>query len=408
MNAPIQMAKKDLLSFFRSKSTIFWTLAFPLMMMLLFSSMFGGSSVMFKVALVNEDSGIMSSVFVKALNSTNVTSLVPFSNIKEAKNYVMNGRGSAVLVIPKGFSNNLTSGLAATIYFYSSEDPQVKMAITSMIKGFVDAFLEEYRERMFSIMIQHMPSEVKTEAGIFTKEQIVNFMRMLIKPIDVRAVSLAKSSVTSKTANYRKTSYWKAEGHWVTMMLAYSLIFSGMVSSAAFLSDEKLWETVKRILVSPVSRWSILIGKLLGSLAVVTISQIILVALTILWLRPQVNWSILSIPIIIAGDLASIGIGFLVAELSPNPKAANEGVITIGVMIQFISGLYFPVSFLPGMLRVIAEAVPFTWAVRALDGLLVFGRGLEAVWTPVLYLIVTAIVLTSLSVALFPKWARIE
>ncbi len=404
MNASIQMAKKDLISFFRSKSTIFWTLAFPLMMMLLFSSMFGGgSSVMFKVALVNEDSGGMASIFVKALNSTNVTSLIPFSNLKKARNYVINGRGSAVLVIPKGFSKNLTHGLAAAIYLYSSEDPQIRIAITNMIKGFVDAFSEKYRERMFAIMVQHMPPEVRTEAGNFTREQIIMFMNTLVRPIDVRASSLAKPSVTSETA-----SYWKAEGHWVTMMLAYSLIFSGMVSSAAFLSDEKLRGTVKRMLVSPVSRWSILIGKLLGSLAVVTISQVILVALTILWLRPQVNWSPLFIPIIIVGDLASIGIGFLVAEISPNPKAATEGVTTIGVLIQFISGLYFPISFLPDALRAVAEAVPFTWAVRALDGLLVFGKGLEAVWTPVIYLTVTAVALTALSVALFPKWARIE
>ncbi len=402
MNASIQMAKKDLISFFRSKSTIFWTIAFPLIMMLLFSSMFGGSSVMFKIALVNRDSGNMSSIFLKALNSTNVMELIPFSSLEDAKDYVINGDGSAVLLIPEDFSKNLTSGLAATIDLYPSEDPQIKVAISNMIKGFIDAFSDEYREKIFSVMIRYLPPKVKAGTSTFTREQIIRFMRMLVRPIDLRIASFARPNVTSEA------SYWKAEGHWVTMMLVYSLIFSGMVGSAALLADEKLRGTIKRMIASPASRWSLLVGKMLGSLAVVTVSQAVLVALTILWLRPQINWSIISAPIIISGDLASIGIGFLVAELSPDPKAANEAVVTVGILIQFISGLYFPISFLPGVLKDIAEIVPFTWAVRSLDGLLVFGKGLEVVWAPTAYLIMTAIVLTALSVVLFPKWARIE
>ena len=98
----------------------------------------------------------------------------------------------------------------------------------------------------------------------------------------------------------------------------------------------------------------------------------------------------------------------MVVELSPNPKAASEAVTTVGIMIQFVSGLYFPLSFLPGPLRAVAEAIPFTWAVKALDGLMVMGAGLESVVAPVAYLTVAALVFTSLAWILFPRWARVE
>ncbi|MCD6348508.1 MAG: ABC transporter permease [Candidatus Korarchaeota archaeon] len=404
MNPILQMAKKDLISFFRSKSTIFWTLAFPLMMMLLFSSMFGGGGgARYKIALVNEDHGMLASVFVKALNSTNVTVLIPYEDLKEAKDFVVNKEGVAVLIIPQGFSENLTSGRSAEIKLLVEDDPQLRVIITNMIAGFIDSFSDEYRRRALEYIERGMPEVIHTERGNFTRQQILGFLMSIGRPIELEAASISKPEVTSETV-----AYWDNQGHWVSVMLTYSLIFSGMVSAAAMLAHEKMIGTIKRVIASPASRWSLLAGKMLGGLVILSASQVILVALTILWLRPDVNWTPLLIPVILAGDLASMSLGLLVTEASPDPKAANEAIITVGVLIQFISGLYFPLEFLPAPLRAVAEVIPFTWAVKTMDGLLVRGLDLAAVMMPTLYLTVAAALFTSLAVVLFPRWARVE
>ncbi|GEM_PF-1130259 len=403
LNPALEVARKDLLSFFRSKSTLFWTLAFPLLMMLLFSSMFGGGGAMFTIAVVDQDGGTISKAFLEALNSTNVTRLIPFSSELDAKEYIMDGRADALLIVPRGFSDNLTSGLTAEFRFYTSEDPQVRTAVTNMLNGFVDAFSEEYRERALAILEEHMPPEIPAGGRNLSRDMVISFLRSFARPVRIRIASIAKPEVTSETV-----AYWKEEGHWITVMLAYTLIFSGMVGAASLLAYEKLLGTVKRLIASPASRWSLLAGKLLGGLAILTLSQVILVFLTMLWLRPEVDWTPLIIPVMIAGDLASLGLGLLVVELSPNPKAASEAVTTVGIMIQFVSGLYFPLSFLPDPLRAVAEVIPFTWAVKALDGLLVMGKGLESVVAPVTYLALAALIFTSIASALFPRWARVE
>ncbi len=403
LNPALEVARKDLLSFFRSKSTLFWTLAFPLMMMLLFSSMFGGRGAMFTIVVVDEDGGQISRAFIDALNSTNVTRLIQFPNEAEAREQVLDGKADALLIIPEGFSKNLTSGRAAKLLLYTTEDPQVRTAITNMINGFVDAFSEEYRRRALSELERTMLPSIPAGGMSLSREEVIGFLEAFTMPVEVRIASIAKPEVMSETA-----AYWEEKGHWITVMLAYTLIFSGMVSAASLLAYEKLLGTVKRMLASPASRWSLLAGKLLGGLGILTLSQVVLVALTILWLRPEVNWTPLLIPLVLAGDLASLGLGFLVVELSPNPKTANEAVVTVGIMIQFVSGLYFPLEFLPDPLRTVAEVIPFTWAVKALDGLLVMGRGLESVMGPVTYLVVAAVIFTSLAVALFPRWARVE
>ncbi len=403
LNPALEVARKDLLSFFRSKSTLFWTLAFPILMMLLFSSMFGGRGAMFTVAVVDRDGGTISRAFLDGLNSTNVTRLISSESVDEARSLVKDGKADALLRVPRGFSGNLTSGSSAELIIYTSEDPQVRTAVTNMLKGFIDAFSEEYRKRALAVLEERMPPEIQGGGMNLTRRRAIDYLQSLAEPVRLRIASVAKPEVTSDTA-----AYWKEEGHWVTVMLAYTLIFSGMVGAASLLAYEKLLGTVKRLIASPASRWSLLTGKLLGGLAILTLSQVILVLLTILWLRPEVSWTPLIIPIVVAGDLASLGLGLLVVELSPNPKAASEAVTTVGIMLQFVSGLYFPLSFLPGPLRSLAEAIPFTWAVKALDGLMVMGEGLESVIAPAAYLALAALVFTSLAWILFPRWARVE
>ncbi len=403
LNPALEVARKDLLSFFRSKSTLFWTLAFPILMMLLFSSMFGGRGAMFTVAVVDRDGGTISRAFLDGLNSTNVTRLISSESVDEARSLVKDGKADALLIVPRGFSGNLTSGSSAELIIYTSEDPQVRTAVTNMLKGFIDAFSEEYRKRALAVLEERMPPEIQGGGMNLTRRRAIDYLQSLAEPVRLRIASVAKPEVTSDTA-----AYWKEEGHWVTVMLAYTLIFSGMVGAASLLAYEKLLGTVKRLIASPASRWSLLTGKLLGGLAILTLSQVILVLLTILWLRPEVSWTPLIIPIVVAGDLASLGLGLLVVELSPNPKAASEAVTTVGIMLQFVSGLYFPLSFLPGPLRSLAEAIPFTWAVKALDGLMVMGEGLESVIAPAAYLALAALVFTSLAWILFPRWARVE
>lgn len=404
LSPAIEVARKDLLSFFRSKSFLFWTLAFPLLMMLLFSSMFGGRGVMFHVAVVNEDSGELSRAFVNALNQTNVTGLIPSSSVDEARVLVERDKASAILIIPQGFSSNLTSGRSAHIILYTKEDPQVRNAITNMVMGFTESFSEEYRKRVFSTMLHHMPPVIQYGSGRnITREEFLTYLGALIRPIEVKAVSISRPEVTSETI-----AYWEEKGHWVTVMLIYSLIFSGMVGASSFLAHEKIFGAIKRFLTSPTSRWSLLVGKLLGGLAVLTLNQLILVALTILWLKPDVNWSALLIPVILAGDMASLSLGLVVVELSPDPKVADQAITTVGIIIQFISGIYFPIEILPEPVRAVAEEVPFTWALRAIDGLLIMGRGLDAIFAPVSYLVASAIVFTTLAVLLFPHWAMVD
>jgi hypothetical protein len=77
MNSIIGIAVKDIKTFFREKGTVFWTIAFPVMILLLFTAIFG-REIPFNanMGIVNEDgvNEITESV-ISGLNATGFLAL---------------------------------------------------------------------------------------------------------------------------------------------------------------------------------------------------------------------------------------------------------------------------------------------------------------------------------------------
>ena len=61
--------KADLLSFYRSKATLFWTLLFPVMLILIFGAIFSGiGNAEYEITVVDYDNTVNSTLFIKILD----------------------------------------------------------------------------------------------------------------------------------------------------------------------------------------------------------------------------------------------------------------------------------------------------------------------------------------------------
>ncbi|HIE23147.1 MAG TPA: ABC transporter permease [Candidatus Korarchaeota archaeon] len=406
MKPSLGIAKKDFLLFIRDRAALFWVIIFPLLMMLLFSAVFGGEGAKFDVACVNNDKRQIADLLIEAMNSTGVVTLHLFESQAKAFEMVRAGEQDLIglLVIPEGFTDNLTSGRTGNLeFFVREEDPTVQQMLTSFISGFVEEFNSRFRRELIKEMLVYMPENMSFGGYSMTKEEMVELVMSIARPINVTVALISKPEVTSDTV-----AYWENKGHWVSTMFTYSFLFSGMVTSTGILVEEKERKTLKRLRLAPASIWSLLIGKILSALIVLSFSQLVLIASTILVLRPEVNWDLTLLPLVFMGDVTGISLGLLLAEISPSSRAAGQAAVVIGVLLQFLVGMYFPVQFLPGFLRTFAELLPFTKAAEALDRVLLGGATISEVIQPCVYLGISAISFTTIAVILFPRWAREE
>ena len=82
----------------------------------------------------------------------------------------------------------------------------------------------------------------------------------------------------------------------------------------------------------------------------------------------HIPWFSFTIALLIS-TWSILSIGFLIASLVPTARFAQPvGAIILYPMIV-LSGIFFPVSDLPTVLRLVARALPLTYAVRLLDGI---------------------------------------
>lgn len=149
-------------------------------------------------------------------------------------------------------------------------------------------------------------------------------------------------------------------------IIGMTILFSSIFSSISIIWDKE-FGFMKEMLVAPISRFSIVIGKALSGTVVSTIQAII-----ILLLFPFIGiklsilqiLSIVCISIILSFCIASLGI--LIATFYENIESFSVIMNFIVMPMFFLSGAMYPVKLLPPILSYFTMINPLTYGIDAL------------------------------------------
>jgi ABC-2 type transport system permease protein len=136
--------------------------------------------------------------------------------------------------------------------------------------------------------------------------------------------------------------------------------------------QELISGTIERFLVSAHGPVNGIVGTMLFPLCNALFSGILTLALaTTVFGLPLAATSFLAIPVALLGVIAFMPFAlFLVALVMAFKQAASASVFIVSG-ISIVGGLYFPITLLPGWIRWMSEAQPFTPATDLLRHLLV-------------------------------------
>jgi ABC-2 type transport system permease protein len=146
-------------------------------------------------------------------------------------------------------------------------------------------------------------------------------------------------------------------------ILCISVMFTAMFSAASIVWDRE-FGFLREMMVAPVRRSSIVIGKALGGATVASFQGVILICLAgavHVPYDPVLILGILAIQALLAFSITSFG---LMVAVRIKTMQAFMGVMQMIIMpMFFISGALFPVANLPGWLAVLNRVDPVTYAV---------------------------------------------
>lgn len=153
-------------------------------------------------------------------------------------------------------------------------------------------------------------------------------------------------------------------------ILGMTILFSSIFSSISIIWDKE-FGFMKEILVAPVSRFSIVIGKALSGTVVSTIQ-----AAVILLLFPLVGMSLDPVTIILVLLVCALlafcisAFGIVLATFYDSYESFSVIMNFIVMPMFFLSGAMYPVKLLPKVLQTVSKINPLTYGVDALKHLM--------------------------------------
>jgi ABC-2 type transport system permease protein len=393
MAAVLAIALKDLKVLFRVKAAFFFTMVWPLLVAVIFGSLFGGGGrgpSRLAIAITDEDQTAASKAFVDGL-ATREGFDVLRASAAEARDLVRRGRRVGAIRIPKGFG-------AASQHLFFGESPKVELMVdparqaeTAMLQGFL---LEQGAKRLQALfgnpigsegMVAGMLADVrKAPAGsIAGRDSLQNMLGSLDtflaeqKKVQAAAAPGAAPApapagwqpLTIAVSSIERQREGPANGYQITFPQGMQWgILGCMMSFAVSLAVERSNGTLTRLLMSPAPSWALLAGKGLACYMAIMIVQTALMTIgaAFFGVRPS------SVPLLLLAlvivPLGFVGIMMFVASLGTTEQGSAGAGWAIMMPMSMLGGGMVPLAVMPGWMQSLSVISPVRWMILAYEG----------------------------------------
>lgn len=429
MTPVLAIALKDLKLLFRVKAAWFFTLAWPLIVAVIFGSLFGGGnsgpSRLF-IAITDEDQTPASRAFVDGLATRDGFDVLRTS-ATEANDLVRRGRRVGAVRIPKGFGN-------ASGRLFFGTPPKVELRIdpsraaeTAMLQGFL---LEQAAKRMQTLFsstpesrgeVAGILDDVKKQpAGSFAGQASLQAMlgsldtflaeQSKVQPAPGPApVPGAQAGVPAgpqpgaqpatqaaggwrpleiEVTGVQRQREGPANGFQITFPQGMQWgILGCMMSFAISLAVERTRGTLTRLLMSPAPSWTLLAGKGLACYAAIQIVQtsLAIIGAAFFGVRPSsVGLLLLAMAVV---PIGFVGLMMLVASLGRTEEAASGAGWAIMMPMSMLGGGMIPLAVMPAWITPFTYVSPVRWAILSYEGAIWRGFSLVEMALPCAILI---------------------
>jgi ABC-2 type transport system permease protein len=186
--------------------------------------------------------------------------------------------------------------------------------------------------------------------------------------------------------------------------MALTVVMGTLTGLGAAISREKEQGTMDGIMVAPISRNSIVAGKMMAQTVRGLIQGFLILGLSMLLFGVQVYGSpLLMVVVMLLGVASFAGIGLIVTSLAPEQETAQMMMVLLQFPMMFLSGLLFPMDQLPGWLQLIGKALPLYYAADALRKVVVLSASFNQILPDVAVLALYSLATLGIAIPIFRK-----
>ena len=355
---PLAIAAMNLRRFMRERANIFFVFIFPMLLILVLGSVFGGGFDT-RLGVVALGSGELTSATVDSLEARDEFVVQRQDDRETVIRAVERGELEAALIIPAGYDDAVRAGGAVEIDFVARPGQQA-----SNIRRTIEAVLAD------RMALPRVAAFVAAEgAGTFD-------------------AALARAEAAAQAGGVQVTTTVAGEpivfdqlGQFdlgAQQQLVLFMFLTSLAGSAALIQTRRIG-VARRMFATPTPVRSILLGEGLGRFGVALVQGVFIMVGTLLMFGVRWGDPLSAIVILLVFGLVGSGAAMLMGALFHNDQQAAPVGVFLGLGTAALGGCMMPLQvmelFAPTVWMV-AHVTPHAWALEAFEDLVVNGAGL--------------------------------
>lgn len=324
-------------TFSREKSTMFFTIAFPVILVLVFGAIFTKPEHMnFDLPVQDLDQSTASAQLVASLAAGGVFKADAIPTDVDATEYAKNHKLYLVLIIPRGYEEMQTRRLSqydagASVELTYIFDPSSTSVTTKL--QFLNSVIAAANQKMSGTP----PFLIMSEQSILNKK-------------------------------YRFIEFF------VPGIIAMALMTSSLAGALNLNAELRQKGILRKLATTPITPTDWLLSNILYQLvlAVISTTSILLVSYAVFDVRLQINgWLPLYIVLTV---FVFVGIGMMLTPIAKEAESATSAANAILFPMMFLSGTFFPVEMMPVFLQKFARILPLYYVNEGLRASMIFSN----------------------------------
>jgi ABC-2 type transport system permease protein len=351
----------------------------------------GSKSHPVEVAVVNLDQGGLSREVISDLKGVEGIVLletvhgIPLTQEK-AEGLIRQGKFPLALLIPETFSEramalSIDPAQKGAVTFI--HDPATNVRLLSGIKGTIQGII------LRRVLLATLPARLLKEWGAemgpsfpFPGADSKNTERR-IEELVAKAGKGAGNGpevtfVSRPPQGHAPGRLPSATEQNVPAYTIFGVFFIVLTLASSFIQEKKEG-TFQRILSAPLSKATLLIGKLLPYYLVNLVQIVLMFGVGVALFGMKLGDPAALVIVSLALALAANGLGLLVASLGKTEAQVNGLSVFLAIILSALGGMLVPAYIMPGFMKTLSLFTPHAWALAGYQDVIVRGLGVRQV-----------------------------
>jgi ABC-2 type transport system permease protein len=370
MKKILAIAWKDILNRFADKSELLFFVILPVVFTLAISATGGGQSEnKISLLVVDQDKSSFSTELVAELKKSESVD-VKAASLEEAQTQFEDKKAPIWLTIPAGFERSILSGMEGPLEIHklprnSDADAVERGTIYSAVSTV---------NRVLSVAKNSLAEAELIRPFASIEERQAYFAASLTAAQQAFQAAPQRLSYT-RPPEAKQTSFSMASQASTGQLVTW--VFIPLLGLSALFIWERESHTLQRLITTPTSKATFILGTVTGQVVVAIAQMIILVGFGVYVLKLDWGNSISGLAVmLICFALAAAALGTALGTFIKTSAQAGNLSIALGMVMSLLGGAWIPGEIFPQAIRTAMKVLPTAWAMQGFNDLVIRGKGL--------------------------------